>query len=59
MSKPIRYLWRNGSETQEEYEKEKARYQRYGFRVVAYTEGKRENIHSALKEVVKNHLELD
>lgn len=59
LGKPIRYLWRNDAETQEEYEEEKAKYQRYGFRIVTYKGGTKKDIHSGLKEVIKNHLELD
>ena len=44
--------------TQEEYEAEKERFSKIGFRVVTYLDGKSDHdIHTGIKALVKNHWE--
>ena len=56
MKKPTYYLWRNDFSTQEEYETEKERFSKIGFRVVTYFYGKQDqDIHAGIKDLVRNH----
>lgn len=58
IKKPTYYLWRNDFSTQEEYEAEKERFSKIGFRVVTYLDGKSDHdIHTGIKALVKNHWE--
>lgn len=58
MKKPNYYLWRSDFSTQEEYEAEKERFSKIGFRVVTYLDGKPDqDIHTGIKALVKNHWE--
>ena len=59
MKKPTYYLWRNDFSTQEEYEAEKERFSKIGFRVVTYLDGKSDqDIHTGIKAVSYTHLTL-
>ena len=56
MKKPTYYLWRNDFSTQEEYKAAKERFERIGFRVVTYFDGKQDqDIHAGIKALVRNH----
>ena len=58
MNKPTYYLWKNELSTHEEFEKEKEKYKKLGFRVVTYLDGQKDkNIHDGLKAIIKNHYE--
>ena len=53
MKKPTYYLWRNDFSTQEEYKAAKERFERIGFRVVTYFDGKQDqDIHAGIKALV-------
>lgn len=56
MAKPTYYLWKSDFQSEEEFAHIKERYTNFGFRVVTYQDGQRENnIHDGLKALIKNH----
>ena len=58
MKKSTYYLWRNDFPTLAEYEADKERFTRIGFRVVTYLDGQQDqDIHTGMKALVKNHWE--
>lgn len=58
MKKPTYYLWRSDFSTQEEYKTVKDRFEKIGFRVVTYLDGKQDqDIHDGIKALVRNHWE--
>lgn len=60
MKKPTYYLWRNDFSTQEEYKAAKERFERIGFRVVTYFDGKQDqDIHAGIKALVRNHWKVN
>lgn len=58
MSKPPYYLWRNEFQTSQEFEKEREKYRRLGFRVITFLDGKLDkDINEGMKAVIGNHIE--
>ena len=56
MPKPTYYLWRSDFSSQEEFEAEREKYVRIGFRVVPFLDGQSDtDIHAAIKALIKNH----
>ncbi len=59
MNKTTYYLWKNDFSSIQEYEAAKKFYRELGFRVVCFQDGSTDNnIHDALKAVIKNHLTI-
>lgn len=56
MSKPTYYLWRSSYATEEEFEREKKKYNEVGFRIIILEDGPKEkDIHAGIRAIIKNH----
>lgn len=56
MARPAYYLWKSDFPNEDALSKEKKKYTDFGFRVVVYQDGPKENnIHDGLKALIKNH----
>lgn len=56
LRKPTYYLWHSDFASQQEFEAQRYKYTRIGFRVVTFLDGQPEaNIHTGIKALVKNH----
>ena len=57
LSKPTYYLWQTDFVSQDAFQKEKEKYTRMGFRVVAFLDGQPDtNIQDGIKALIKNHI---
>lgn len=56
MRKPTYYLWHSDFSSQQEFEAERDKYTRIGFRVVTFLDGQPDaDIHAGIKALIKNH----
>ena len=57
MQKPTYYLWRTCYSSSKDFEADKEKYTKTGFRVVTFTDGQPDkNIHTGLKALIRNHI---
>ncbi|MCD8073633.1 MAG: hypothetical protein LUF27_01110 [Lachnospiraceae bacterium] len=56
MRKPTYYLWRSDFSSQQDFEAEREKYSRIGFRVVTFLDGPTDtDINTGIKALIKNH----
>ncbi len=57
LQKPTYYLWRTDYTSSEDFEADKEKYMKIGFRVVTFTDGQSDkNIHNGIKALIRNHI---
>jgi hypothetical protein len=50
-------LWRTDYTSSEDFEADKEKYRKIGFRVVAFADGQPDkNIHNGIKALIRNHI---
>ncbi len=55
MEKPTHYIWRKDFFTQQEYEKEKEKYENSGFRTVTFYDGTDTNLSDEIQTYIQEH----
>ena len=57
LQKPTYYLWRTDYTSSEDFEADKEKYRKIGFRVVTFADGQPDkNIHNGIKALIRNHI---
>lgn len=57
LQKPTYYLWRTDYTSLEDFEADREKYIKTGFRVVTFTDGQpHKNIDNGIKAVIRNHI---
>lgn len=57
LRKPTYYLWRAEYISSEDFEADKEKYTKIGFRVATFADGRSDkNIHDGIKALIRNHI---
>ena len=57
LMKPTYYLWRTDYPSLEDFEADKEKYRKLGFRIVTFADGQPDkNIHTGIKALIQNHI---